>query len=192
MDLEFKYLKEEIPQDLIDECEEMSKDGNTYFIFDKKLVDVIKTNFDYSKDEERDIKIDSIINSDKSFFIGDISFFEYLPSMYSYYDTETKILNKYERYNFILSFIKKIGFISSEWNLGYEYEQSFILEVDGHKLILRLNPNLFINIRYETYDSIEPDIYNGFFNTKLILKSINKCDNIFKNIIRDIKIDSII
>lgn len=52
-----------------------------------------------------------------------------LPSRFSYYDTETKLVGRYKRYQFVVDFFKKLGFKPSESNFGPEFEQSFIFEM---------------------------------------------------------------
>lgn len=195
------YERSEIPQYLIDECDELSNTNDkTYFIFDKSVSSSIKLNYNPNKETIRDIKIDEILEDTGKYHIDDELGFKDLPSRFSYYDTETKLSDRYVRYKFVLDFIKKLGFIPSEFNLGPEYEQSYSLEINYilnkqnvalgeyiHKYILRLRPNLFISII-----SDNSFVYDTFFNKNKIINVLNEtCPIEFKSVIRDIKIEEI-
>lgn len=198
--MDFEYSKCEIPQELIDECELLSLENDeTYFIFDRLVSDRILLNKYLDKGEKRDDKIDKILY-DGDFHIDTEDAFKDLPSRYSYYDTNIKIIDKYKRYNHVIDFILKIGFRPSEWNLGREYEQSFMitefLDSDNNfKWNLTVKPNMFIKIsyyeNYATKGSFGP-IFNGFFNKFKILDALENSNNeFFKSLVRDIKIESI-
>jgi len=194
------YERSEIPQYLIDECNKLSQiEDKTYFIFDKSVSSSIKLKYNPNKETIRDIKIDEILEDTGKYHIDDESGFLDLPSRFSYYDTETKLTDRYIRYNFVLDFINKLGFIPSEFNLGPEYEQSYTLEINYtlntnlavgeyvHKYILRLRPNLFISII-----SDNSFVYDTFFNKNKIINVLNEtCPIEFKSVIRDIKIEEI-
>lgn len=195
------YERSEVPQSLIDECNSLSEiNDKTYFIFDRSVSSSIKLKYNPNKETARDIKIDQILEDESRYHIDDELGFKDLPSRFSYYDTETKLTDRYVRYNFVLDFIKKLGFIPSEFNFGPEYEQSYTLEVNYtlntnlavgeyvHKYILRLRPNLFISII-----SDDSYVYNTFFNKNKIIKVLSDtCPIEFKSVIRDIKIEEII
>ena len=124
-----------------------------------------------------------------------------MPSRFSFYDTETKLTCKYQRHKFVIDYFNKLGFKPGLSNFGSEYEQSFILsiyddETGGilYKCILRIQPNLFINLIAEYGDFIEnkKTVYKGFFSKTKILEMLNgTCPDIYKMIIRDVKLEDI-
>lgn len=195
MEIDFNYKKDEIPQDLIDECNSLSdKDGNTYFIFDRETTNIIESMNIWSKDDKRDFVINVIIDDD-IYHIGDVNYFIGMPTRWSYYDTETRLVDKYQRYNYVKDYIIDLGFESSITNLGPEYEQSFIIDIDNNKWVLRLNPNLFIRITHEDYQSSsdKKNIFNGFFNKSIILESLkNSNKDIFLSISREKKLSELV
>lgn len=175
----FIYEKEKIPQELIDRCEDVSKiTGETTFIFDGKITTKIATNF-YDRDEKLSFllgEIDSELEKYKAtYHIGDENFFNDLPSRFSYYDTETKLICRYEKINLVIEYLSKLGFTQSQFNYGAEYEQSFFIEMCDEnnkfieKFIIRLQPNLFLKVIHNN-----DTIYNGFFNKQKIMNSISK------------------
>ena len=158
-------MESKIPQTLIDECENLAiLEDNIKFIF---------------------------INED-GYYIGGIEEFDIFPSRFFLYDTETKMFDKYARYEYVVDFFKKIGFIPSRNNLGYEYEQVFYIETDDDYYIIRLKPNLFLKIEHTNimYDPVL--LYYGFFIKNIILNGLLYINPSFKSAIRDIKIDSLI
>jgi hypothetical protein len=197
MDIEFYYLKDEVPQSLIDECENLCLlDNKTYFIFDNLISNRIKLSNTFGKEDKRDIIIEQTLNEDV-FHIGDDSYFHDMSSRFSYYDTQTKLVGRYNRYKFVYDFIIKLGFLPSDWNLGPEYEQTFSISDYYEKWILRLSPNLFIKIDYEDYKSQFPGskkvIYNNFFNMSLMLRSLELSNiKFFKSKVREIKLEKLI
>lgn len=193
-DINFNYLKDEIPQFLIEECNRISEEtGDTYFIFDNSITNIIRSMNIWSEDDRRDLVIDNLLEED-IYHIGDINYFIGMPTRWSYYDTETKLIDRYGRYNFILDFIKEIGFEPVLSNLGPEYEQSFIIEKDKYKWILRIKSNLFIRISYQNSEmGYLTTIFDSFFNKSLILDSIKKSNpKIFDMIVRDIKLKELL
>lgn len=193
-DINFNYLKDEIPQSLIEECNRISEEtGDTYFIFDNSITNIIRSMNIWSEDDRRDLVIDNLLEED-IYHIGDINYFIGMPTRWSYYDTETKLTDRYDRYNFILDFVKEIGFEPVLSNLGPEYEQSFIIEKDKYKWILRIKSNLFIRISYQNSEmGYLTTIFDGFFSKSLILDSIKKSNpKIFDMIVRDIKLKELL
>lgn len=193
-DINFNYLKDEIPQSLIEECNRISEEtGDTYFIFDNSITNIIRSMNIWSEDDRRDLVIDNLLEED-IYHIGDINYFIGMPTRWSYYDTETKLTDRYDRYNFILDFIKEIGFEPVLSNLGPEYEQSFIIEKDKYKWILRIKSNLFIRISYQNSEmGYLTTIFDSFFNKSLILDSIKKSNpKVFDMIVRDIKLKELL
>ena len=91
-----------------------------------------------------------------------------MPSRFSYYDTETKILGKYNRYNYVISFINEFGFQPGFANYGPEFEQSFFLIIESGKIILRLQPNLNISLRRVDHHDGDQKVYSGFFSKSRI------------------------
>jgi len=192
----FTYEKSEIDQYFIDECEKRSKDtGEIHFLFDTKLSHYIKRNNIYDKEDKRDSLLSEILESEV-YHIGTIKEFDRMPSRFSYYDTETKLKCRYKKYSLVTNFIKNLGFLPSEFNLGPEMEQSYILELreddDIEKFIIRLQPNLFLKIMIQNENELKT-IYNGFFSKKDIFESIDKYStNLSKILIRDAKIEDIL
>ena len=180
------YERSEIPQELIDECERLQEEDvdSTYFIFDSSITTNLLSRHS-SKEDKRELVLTELL-SDEKYHIGNEYNFNELPSRFSYYDTETKLTDRYKRYNYVISFIKKIGFVPSESNFGPEFEQSYILVIGGCKFIIRLRPNLFLDI---VIDGGKP--YSGFFKKSAILNTLGRyCD--ITGIIRDIKLDQIL
>ena len=135
----------------------------------------------------------SNIDLEDAYHIGTELDFLGLPSRFSYYDTETKLSNRYKRYDYVTDFLKKLAFIPSFNNFGLEYEQSYTFEFsdeDGsEKFIIRLQPNLFLKILYQSSEKYDT-VFNGFFNK-------SKIDNIIKTfasdaMIRDSKLSQIL
>lgn len=185
-DVNIKYWKN-IPEKLIIECEEKAEDGNTYFIFDNEITDYIEFN-NLKLKEIRDKKIDKIIEGENKFYIDTIESFKMLPSRFSFYDTETKYSDRYERYAIVVDFIKQIGFKKSVNNLGLEMDQVFNLNKVNESYRIIVKPNMFINITYFS-DSGLIELYDGFFNKKLILDTLkNSNEKYFTDVIRDIKL----
>lgn len=194
-----EYTSSEVPQSLIDECERLSKDGMTRFIFDKYLTNTARKRISQSKEETRDITIDEVLSDD--YYISDENEFNLMPSRFPYYDTETKMTCRWSKHKMVIDWFKKLGFIPGLSNVGPEFEQSFTLSVYDdetggilYKCILRIQPNLFINLIAEYGDFIEnkKTVYKGFFNRLKVLEMLNNtCPDIYKMIIRDVKLEDI-
>lgn len=184
--------KSEIPQELIDECEELSKKtGDVYFIFDSKVSNEIKKSRS-DKSDLREIAIDEILG-ENIFHIGSEIEFKELPSRFAYYDTEIKLTNRYKRYEFVTNYIKSIGFKPSQLNLGQEYEQSFLIEDSKFKLVIRLRPNLFMTFLTQTEDDIYLRTrYDGFFSKEKIMEVLQNTHPDLKEVIRDIKLEELL
>lgn len=188
-------VSSEVPQLLIDECERLSQDGITRFIFDRYLTNTARKRISQSKEESRDISLDE-------YYISDEDEFNLMPSRFSFYDTETKLTCKYQRNKFVVDYFKKLGFQSGYSNFGSEFEQSFILSVYDdetggilYKCILRIQPNLFVTLLAEHGDFIEnkKTVYKGFFSKTKVLEMLNEtCPDIYKSIIRDVKLEDIL
>lgn len=197
----FIYEKEEIPQELIDRCEDVSKlTGKISFIFDGKITTKIATNF-YDRDEKLKFllgEIDSELEKYKdTYHIGDENFFNDLPSRFSYYDTETKLTCRYKKIDLVIEYLDKLGFTKSQFNYGAEYEQSFYIEIRDddnkfiEKFIVRLQPNLFLKIIHCNADNTS--IYSGFFNKKKIMDSISKVSVVgYDCIMRNAKLEKLL
>ena len=185
----------EIPQQLIDECEKLaSENGMTYFIFDKNESNTINLKLRPNKETEREIKIDDLIGED--FHIGTIDDFNDMPSRISLYDTETKLVGRYDRYKLVVDIFSKLGFDPSINNFGPEFEQTYSLSVEsageyGEFWLVRLQPNLFLSIKYSNYTESQDsniEVFNGFFNRNQIFQSLLKSSESLKFIIRDLKL----
>jgi hypothetical protein len=187
----------EIPQELIDECEDLSiKNDNIYFIFDSNTSSTIKSRLSSTKSEKRDNLIDSIIDVDAYYIGADVEFIN-LPSRLSYYDTETKLVGRYKRYQFVVDFFTKLGFIPSISNFGPEFEQSFIYEMfEGslfkQKIVVRIQPNLFIKMSIQDHQTLG-NVYSGFFSKSGIYKSLSEYSHdLYTSILRDAKLEDIL
>ena len=186
----------EIPQHLIDECEKLALENDmTYFILKLRP----------NKETERDVKIDELIGED--FHIGTIDDFNDIPSRLSLYDTETKLVGRYDRYKLVVNLFSKLGFEPLINNFGPEFEQTFSLSVPsvgeevtktmyyGEFWLVRLQPNLFLSIKYSGYNESQDshlEVFNGFFNRNKIFQSLLDSSESLKFIIRDLKLDQVL
>ena len=191
----WEYEKSDIDQYFIDECEKRAeKTGETHFLFDTKLSHLIKKKSILNKEDKREYEISNLLE-DEVYHIGTEVDFNQMPSRFSYYDTETKLKCRYEKYSFVLDFINSLGFEPSEFNYGQEMEQAYILELREdeyvEKFIIRLQPNLFLKLIHMKDDF--NTIYNGFFSKTKIFEAIDKQSGILsKVLIRDAKIKDIL
>lgn len=180
-------------EELIKECERLKeKDGENYFIFDKKTTNAINLHFSNSDTQlKRDVIIEQLIGTDL-YCIGDLSDLYKLPSREIFYDTETKESCKYKRYKKVIDFILSIGTEASTSNIGQEYEQSFI--INGYVFFYKftVKPNCFIEISFFGPDG-KKTIYNEFYNKNKILNILSKRDDIsIKSGVRNAKIENIL
>ena len=181
---DFSYEKSDIEQRFIDECEKRAEEtGETHFLFDTKLSHFVK----------RKSEISEILESDV-YHIGTEADFNMMPSRFSYYDTETKLKDRYEKYSLVVDFIKSLGFVPSEFNFGPEMEQAYILETrkdeETEKFVIRLQPNLFLKIMFQK-EGFET-IYSGFFSIRKIFEAMQNSASLSKNTIRESKIKNIL
>ena len=191
----WEYERSEIEQYFIDECEKRAEEtGEIHFLFDTKLSHLIKRKNILNKEDRRESDLSELLEND-AYHIGTEMYFNQMPSRFSYYDTETKLKCRYEKYSLVLDFIKSLGFEPSEFNFGPEMEQAYILDLregeESEKLIVRLQPNLFLKILHMKDDF--NTIYNGFFSRTKIFEAIDKhSGNLSKILIRDAKIKDIL
>jgi hypothetical protein len=191
----FTYERSEIDQFFIDECEKRAEEtGEIHFLFDTKISHLIKRKNILNKEDQRESDLSRLLENE-TYHIGTEIDFNMMPSRFSYYDTETKLKCRYEKYSFVLDFLKSLGFEPSEFNLGPEMEQSFILELrkgeDIEKFIIRLQPNLFMKLMHMRDDF--NTIYNGFFSKTNIFEAFDKhSGNLSKILVRDTKIKDIL
>jgi len=191
----WEYEKSEIDQYFIDECEKRAEEtGEIHFLFDTKLSHFVKKKNILNKEDRRESDLSELLENDV-YHIGTEIDFNQMPSRFSYYDTETKLKCRYEKYSFVLDFIKSLGFEPSEFNFGPEMEQAYILELREdkyvEKFIIRLQPNLFLKLIHMKDDF--NTIYNGFFSKTKIFEAIDKQSGILsKVLIRDAKIKDIL
>lgn len=198
-ELNVESVKSEVPKSLIDECERLSQDGKTRFIFDKHLTNTARRRISYSKQEDRDIDLNEILLDD--YYISDEVEFELMPSRFPYYDTETKMTCRWSKHKMVIDWFQKLGFQPGPSNVGPEMEQSFTLSVYDdetggilYKCILRIQPNLFVTLLAEYGDFIEnkKTVYKGFFKKKEILRLLDEtCPDIYKMIVREVKLEEI-
>ena len=199
-ELNVESVQSEVPQSLIEECERLCKDGKTRFIFDKHLTNVARKRISHSKKETRDINLDEILLDE--YYISDESEFNLMPSRFPYYDTETKMTCRWTKHKVVTEWFKKLGFKPGLSNVGPEMEQSFTLSVYDdetggilYKCILRIQPNLFVNLIAEHGDFIEniKTMYKGFFKKSEILRLLNETSpSIYKMIVREVKLEEIL
>lgn len=192
--IDFKYKENDIKQSLIEECEELSvKNNKTYFIFDDMVSNRIKSNNQITPEILREEKLNILLEDEDSYHIGTEDDFKGLPSRYSYYDTETKLIGRYRRYDFVTSYLSKIGFTPIITNLGPEYEQSYLIELVDEKFICRLKPNLFLKIIYQNSyfsDYEHKTIFEGFFKKTEIFEIMKSVAG--KSFLRDLKLSQIL
>jgi len=175
---------------LINECNRLSKEtGIIHFIFDKDTKNIINRNNNKKIDEIRDSKIEEILDDEESYYIGNENEFNALPSRFSYYDTETKLVGRYNRYDYVLKFVKDFGFQPGFANYGPEFEQSFFLNIQSGKLIIRIQPNLHISLR-RIDENGDVRVYNGFFSKSKIYNYLKNIigDSYLKSLVRDVKL----
>ena len=199
-ELNVESVQSEVPQSLIDECERLCKDGKTRFIFDKHLTNVARKRISHSKKETRDINLDEILLDE--YYISDEEEFNLMPSRFPYYDTETKMSCRWTKHKVVTEWFEKLGFKPGLSNVGPEMEQSFTLSVYDdetggilYKCILRIQPNLFVNLIAEHGDFIEniKTMYKGFFKKSEILRLLNETiPSIYKMVVREVKLEEIL
>ena len=199
-DIVVDEVSSEVSQSLIDECERLSQDGITRFIFDKHLTNTARRQVSSSKAEIRDMDLDEILSDE--YYISDEDEFNLIPSRFPYYDTETKMTCRWSKHKLIIDWFQKLGFKPGLSNVGSEFEQSFTLSVYDdetggilYKCILRIQPNLFVNLIAEYGDFIEnkKTSYKGFFNRKKVLEILNSTSpDIYKSVIREIKLEEVL
>ena len=191
----WEYERSEIDQYFIDECEKRAEEtGEIHFLFDTNLSHLIKRKNILNKEDRRESDLSELLENDV-YHIGTEMDFNQMPSRFSYYDTETKLKCRYEKYSFVLDFIKSLGFEPSEFNFGPEMEQAYILDLregeESEKFIIRLQPNLFLKLIHMKDDF--NTIYNGFFSRTKIFEAIDKhSGNLSKILVRDAKIKDIL
>ena len=188
----FTYERSGIPQSLIDECNQLSEDGKIYFIFDKKIKNIVNRN-NTSIEVLRDNRLDEILDDECKYYIADENEFNSMPSRFAYYDSEIKLSGRYDRYNHVLDFFKILNFEPGFGNFGPELEQAFFYIVNyesvSYKIILRIQPNLFIHLKKVDENGREKT-YNGFFCKSRIYDFLKSAmgDSEFKSLIRDSKL----
>jgi hypothetical protein len=191
----FTYERSGIPQSLIDECNQLSEDGKIYFIFDKKIKNIVNRN-NTSIEVLRDNRLDEILDDECKYYIADENEFNSMPSRFAYYDSEIKLSGRYDRYNYLLNFFKILNFEPGFGNFGPELEQAFFYIVNyedvSYKIILRIQPNLFIHLKKVDENGREKT-YNGFFCKSRIYDFLKSAmgDSEFKALVRDSKLEQL-
>ena len=155
------------------------------------------SNYYSDKDLKGESSIDLVLGD--IFHIGSETEFTKLPSRFAYYDSETRLTDRYKRYDYVVNFLKNLAFEPGLSNFGPEYEQSFVLSLNEndhwYKFIIRVSPNLFISIISNSSESkkVATGGYTGYFNKSKIYDSIqSRCPNSFKEIIRKRKLEDIL
>lgn len=188
--IDFNYKNSEVKQSLIDECDRLSQENNkVYFIFDDMISNRIETNNNLTTETSRNEKLNLLLEDEDSYHIGTEDDFRGLPSRFSYYDTETKLVGRYKRYDYVTLFLSKIGFTPSITNVGPEFEQSYLIELTDEKFICRLQPNLKVKILYQNSDGIKT-IFEGFFKKKEMFEIMKSVAGI--SFARDLKLSQIL
>lgn len=191
----FTYERSGIPQSLIDECNQLSENGNIHFIFDKKIKNIVNRN-NTSIEVLASSRIDEILDDECKYYIADENEFNSMPSRFAYYDSEIKLSGRYDRYNHVLDFFKILNFEPGFGNFGPELEQAFfyIVNYEGvsYKIILRIQPNLFIHLKKVDENGREKT-YNGFFSKSRIYDFLKSAmgDSEFKALVRDSKLEQL-
>jgi len=190
----FLYENTEIPQILIDECEAQAiKNKEVMFIFDGKITTTAVKNVSTREDKLSFVlgEFDEELENYKDIYhIGDEAYFKLLPSRFSYYDTETKEVNRYKKYKKVIDFIQAFDFEASLSNFGAEYEQSFFGQIIGERFIIRVKPNLFITIIESRNNKT---IYNEFFKSDKIIDTISNVLNMDRRVVmREINLKKIL
>ena len=141
------------------------------------------------------IQNDEILDDECKYYIADENEFNSMPSRFAYYDSEIKLSGRYDRYNHVLNFIKILNFEPGFGNFGPELEQAFfyIVNYEGvsYKIILRIQPNLFIHLKKVEND--REKTYNGFFSKSRIYDFLKSAmgDSEFKALVRDSKLEQL-
>jgi hypothetical protein len=191
----FTYERSDIPKSLIDECNQLGENGNIYFIFDKKIKNIVNRN-NTSIEVLRDNRLDEILDDECKYYIADENEFNSMPSRFAYYDSEIRLSGRYDRYNHVLNFFKILNFEPGFGNFGPELEQAFfyIVNYEGvsYKIILRIQPNLFIHLKKVDENGREKT-YNGFFSKSRIYNFLKSTmgDSEFKALVRDSKLEQL-
>jgi hypothetical protein len=191
----FTYERSDIPKSLIDECNQLGENGNIYFIFDKKIKNIVNRN-NTSIEVLRDNRLDEILDDECKYYIADENEFNSMPSRFAYYDSEIRLSGRYDRYNHVLNFFKILNFETGFGNFGPELEQAFfyIVNYEGvsYKIILRIQPNLFIHLKKVDENGREKT-YNGFFSKSRIYDFLKSTmgDSEFKALVRDSKLEQL-
>lgn len=174
---------EKIPDILINECNlKYEKTGIPHIILD--ISDKSKiANLRGDKNEERDIKIDSIL--DIKFEV--VSWYELLemPSRQTFYDSVTRHSDNFERSLRVLDFLISLDFkivdllesgLTQQELLFNSYEREISYKSDySPKIIIRVKPNLMIEmiISPDENDSINKR-YFFFYNPAQIIKIVSE------------------
>lgn len=192
----FTYERSDIPQSLVDECNLLGeKSDKIFFIFDKKIKNIVNRN-NTSIEILRDQKLDEILDDEIKYYIADENEFNSMPSRFAYYDSEIRLSGRYDRYNHVLNFFKILNFEPGFGNFGPELEQAFFYIVSykdvSYKIILRIQPNLFIHLKKVDENGREKT-YNGFFSKSRIYDFLKSAmgDSEFKALVRDSKLEQL-
>lgn len=164
----------EIPQSLIEECIEMSaKNGEIMCIFDRYTMDVIEG----KKGNETDVK----------FYIKPWYHVLSMPSRSIYYDTETKLVNRFRKIDKVMSFLESIDFVKYDCNdIQIERDNVFFNEKINTYLTLKPNLMIYINNQFIFYDptkllSIVIDIGGLEYKRDLQIKHLFLCQKVEEN-----------
>lgn len=143
--------------------------GEVQFIFSTATKYYNENNIE----EKRDNVLDEV---DDFFYIDTIDAFKDAPSRESVYDTIYRESNKFRRRDKIYQSLSKLGFEPSMYNLGEDYEQSFVINVGDLIINIRLSKNLFCKVSaFNLKDHRIDNIYYGFYIESKILKAFATC-----------------
>jgi hypothetical protein len=192
---------EKIPVELINQCNDnFETTGIPYIILDVSDRDKF-SKLRGEKDEERDIKIDSLLNT--KFEV--VSWYELLemPSRQTFYDSVTQHTDLFERHKVVMNFLNLNGFQIvdllesglSQQELLYNSlnrEISYICD-SSLRIIIRVKPNLMIEVLVLPHenDSVEVNKrYFFFYNPSQIISILSETLNIDEK--RDLKLKNIL
>jgi hypothetical protein len=189
-----KNSNKKVSDSIIEDAKQFSDEsGKIVCVFDISDKVAFSTKI-ASKEEKREIKIDSLFYED--FFLETEDLFSDYPSIMSYYDTETDRTDILTRHQIVMEFLKSIGFETNSLNFGYhniemctKLETSYTSK-DIPRVIIRVEPNLMIKliILPEGYDTNKE--FRFFFNRNRIINEISKITPISWK--RDQKIDKLL
>ena len=96
------------------------------------------------------------------------------PSLYIYYDTETKTSTEEERRGFILQYLYDIGFEPSEYNTDIAFNKFYSIDTGRLKIRIEMSKNAMITLYVYDRSSDSTHTYRSFFNQYYLKHNIEK------------------